>query len=204
MSGSETINRNSIEYWYIKVKHLAGEIPMPKLRPRSEIVSEEITSNPIFLLQRRRVVPNMECPAEYDSDREIIVHPDTKEELDDDKLLDLGWGTITWLTEKVFVTREEGEEYGEAHKYNCGKGRKGTDWNVYCIPCEGELAQILNIRPEILEFALGMERKKIEREHTLFRRAKDKILIAFRKFSIFIVRKIIYDDSEVTRIYKGL
>lgn len=62
------------------------------MKPRSEIASEEITSNPTFLLQRRRVIPNLECPAEYDSDLETIVHPDTKEELDDDKLLELGWG----------------------------------------------------------------------------------------------------------------
>lgn len=113
------------------------------MKPRSEIASEEITTNPIFLLQRRRVIPNLECPAEYDSDLETTVHPDTKEELDDDKLLKFGWGTITWLTEKVFATREEGEKYGEVHKYNYGEGRKGIDWMVYCVPCKGELAELL-------------------------------------------------------------
>lgn len=128
------------------------------MKPRSEIASEEITSNPIFLLQRRMVIPNQESLADYDSEGECLVHPDTKEPMDDDALLEHGWGFVYYITEKVFSTRKEGGEYGEANKHNLGEGRKGTDWRVYCIPCEGELAQILAVRPEILEFALNMER----------------------------------------------
>lgn len=110
-----------------------------KLRP--EIASEEITCNPIFLLQRRMVMPKQECLAEYDSDRECLVHPDTKEPMDDDALLEFGWGFVYWITERVFSTRKDGEDYGEATKHHYGEGRKGIDWRVYCVPCEGELAQ---------------------------------------------------------------
>ena len=127
------------------------------MRPRSEIVSEESTVNPIFLFQRRRVIPNTESLAEYSSEEECLVHPDTKEPMDDDDLLAHGWGEITWLPANVFATRKEGEDYGEATKHRYGKGRIGEDWRVYCIPCAGELAQILAIRPEILEFASAME-----------------------------------------------
>ena len=38
----------------------------------------------------------------------------------------------------VFLTRQEATAYAEARKYRYDK------WRVYCIPCDGELARILN------------------------------------------------------------
>lgn len=45
---------------------------------------------------------------------------------------------INWRTERVFLTRAEAEEYRRAHEYRWTRSR------VYCMPCEGRLAQILN------------------------------------------------------------
>ena len=45
-----------------------------------------------------------------------------------------------WDTEGVFLTREEGETYGENHAYNFPDG-----WRVYGLPAMGELAQFLRI-----------------------------------------------------------
>jgi len=44
-----------------------------------------------------------------------------------------------WDTERVFYSREEGDDYGRAHEYNYRKG-----WRVYCVPCDGQLATVLN------------------------------------------------------------
>jgi hypothetical protein len=43
-----------------------------------------------------------------------------------------------WGTERVFLTRKEAEDFGRAHHYNYWAG-----WRVYCVPCEGELAELL-------------------------------------------------------------
>ena len=43
-----------------------------------------------------------------------------------------------WHTESVFLTREEGEEFGQAHAYRWPGG-----WQVYGICAEGELAKLL-------------------------------------------------------------
>lgn len=43
-----------------------------------------------------------------------------------------------WVTERAFLTRAEGEQFGRRHHYNYPVG-----WRVYCVPCEGELAAIL-------------------------------------------------------------
>ena len=45
-----------------------------------------------------------------------------------------------WDTERVFFSREEGEQYGKDNAYNYRKG-----WRVYCIPCDGVLAKVLNL-----------------------------------------------------------
>lgn len=44
----------------------------------------------------------------------------------------------TWRTERVFLTREEGEAYGKRFDYNYREG-----WRVYGVPAEGSLAQLL-------------------------------------------------------------
>jgi hypothetical protein len=72
------------------------------MKTRREMCREEMTRDPIFLLQVRG------------SKREH------------------------WITESVFLSREEGQAFGESHAYRWG------EWRVYCIPCDGELARILD------------------------------------------------------------
>ena len=45
---------------------------------------------------------------------------------------------IEWRTESVFLTRDEAESFAQKREYRWDK------WRVYCVPCEGELASILN------------------------------------------------------------
>ncbi|MEL6896451.1 MAG: hypothetical protein AAFP90_10145 [Planctomycetota bacterium] len=43
-----------------------------------------------------------------------------------------------WKTEAVFLTREEAESFGEARAY------RWPHWKVFCVPCEGDLARVLD------------------------------------------------------------
>jgi len=43
-----------------------------------------------------------------------------------------------WYTERVFLTREEAEDYGRANAHNLR-----PRWQVYCVPAGGELARTL-------------------------------------------------------------
>lgn len=47
-------------------------------------------------------------------------------------------GAEWWETELVFLSREEGEEYGKEHEYNYKDG-----WRVYCVPCQGLLEELI-------------------------------------------------------------
>jgi hypothetical protein len=49
----------------------------------------------------------------------------------------------TWITLSVYLTRQEAEHWGKQAEYNYPFG-----WRVYCIPCGGTLARILNDLPE--------------------------------------------------------
>lgn len=46
-----------------------------------------------------------------------------------------------WETEKVFLTREEANGYGESRPYAWGE--KGKGWDIYGVPCAGIMAEIL-------------------------------------------------------------
>jgi hypothetical protein len=112
-------------------------------KTREQITQEEITKNPIFLLQRRRMYPFHDAPIDIDRDIEGYVDPLNQKHLSDDDLLELGYGFVAWEVVTVLLTREEAEDFGEKTKHHYGKGRKGVDWMVYCMPCEGELAEML-------------------------------------------------------------
>lgn len=45
-----------------------------------------------------------------------------------------------WRTSGVFLTREEGEEFGRSTDYRYAHG-----WRVYGVPAEGELAQLIKL-----------------------------------------------------------
>ena len=108
---------------------------------RSDIAHREATRDPIFLLQTGHFVLT-DTRFEWDDDRGP--YQDVFNDygwLDEESLLNMGAGEIQWDTERVFLTREEGEEYALQRAYDYGE--KGRNWRVYCVPCEGELADIL-------------------------------------------------------------
>ena len=52
--------------------------------------------------------------------------------------MSMGCAIEYWITDYVFLTREEAVEYGKARSYNYKK------WRVFCVPCIGELADLLD------------------------------------------------------------
>lgn len=143
------------------------------MKTRSEIAHEEMTRDPIFLLQVRMVIPNQDCQEDYNYTEESYWNPDTGELFDDDDLLKNGWAAQVWRTISVFLTREEGESFAEQRSYRYGKGRKNIDWMVYCIPCEGDLAKLLKnqISQELEDQILGLLRL-----HGVFYESLDSIV----------------------------
>jgi hypothetical protein len=112
---------------------------------RQEIAREELTRDPIFLFQVRDVYCINGHRVEYDSDLEGFIDPDrpvcdedgNRRALTEDELLEMDCAVIAWRTITVFLTRAEAEDYGKrnSHNYLC--------WHVYCVPCEGKLAELL-------------------------------------------------------------
>jgi hypothetical protein len=113
------------------------------MKLRSDIANEEITRDPIFLVQIREVIPIVGCEAEYSADASMYVHEATGELISDDRLVELDWAIMVWRTVSVTMTREEGEEVGDQMFPQYKGYRKGIDWMVYCIPCAGSLAEML-------------------------------------------------------------
>lgn len=123
-------------------------------KTRSQIAGQEATRDPIFLFQRRScrasenaiLYGHFLCPdcegvfKEPEADHHQA-HGD--DDFDDPglgwkELVEMGYLVETWQTERVFLTREGGERYGEARSYNYPEG-----WRVYCIPADGYLADLL-------------------------------------------------------------
>ena len=116
---------------------------------RKEIAHKEGTRDPIFLFQWRMVTLKAEYNAYVEWNEELEIYITTgkdKKHLDDYGLVDYGFANITWDTIGVFLTREEGEIFGEATSYRYGSKGKNIDWRVYCIALErdSELLKILN------------------------------------------------------------
>jgi hypothetical protein len=124
---------------------------------RDQSASNEATSAPIFLFQRRKWIVTG-VPDGYDFFDEGIVaavdddgNPkmtedgDYAEVLSEEQLAEHNYGDWdvpcaieTWEVDRVFLTRQEAEEYGNARAYNYRDG-----WRVYSVNCVGELAQAL-------------------------------------------------------------
>jgi hypothetical protein len=123
--------------------------------------NQECTRDPIFLLQvGNRQWTQIPDGMGYDGDSMWIETEDEVEDwirpfLDKDGGVDFtdgfwrevekregdhGWPLvyIEWRTETVFLTREEAEAWAKRREY------RWPMWKVYCIPCDGELAKILN------------------------------------------------------------
>lgn len=123
---------------------------------------KDITRDPIFLFQvgtyRWNALPDgvssdgesiwieevEDCPqwlAEYldnegDLDGDALARGIIKEGYTNND--DVPYCYLEWRTEGVFLTRDEGESYGQSRAY------RWDEWRVYCVCAEGELARILN------------------------------------------------------------
>lgn len=101
----------------------------------------ESTESPIFLFQSKSKVPSFDCAnahmladqARYD--QEIALGRDGDEL---PRTYCSSCETV-WRTERVFLTRKEGEDYGTRRSYDYTDG-----WRVYCVPCAGQLAKLLH------------------------------------------------------------
>lgn len=133
-----------------------------------KIIDCEATADPIFLLQSR-VVSVLEPPLgwvwndeghfspdyplylgsegmEYPSEENC---PDTCLDTAGDSGVTLSYQAVqkrggencseSWRTERVFLTREEGEAWAEARSYDYPLG-----YRVYCVPAIGELSTLLD------------------------------------------------------------
>ncbi len=106
--------------------------------------AEEITRDPIFLLQRRevrfRTMP-VGCRPDEESGWPVDVTNGVSMTLKDALECD---EVTAWWTEvgahAVWFTRAEAEQYGKNHDYNFKHG-----WRVYCVCAAGELAEILKL-----------------------------------------------------------
>ena len=118
------------------------------MKSRSYITNEENTLYPIFLVQERVVIPTVGCEAVYSPDACMYVHEPTGELISDATLIEFDWAVAVWHTVFVTRSREEGEYLGEKMLPKYKGYRKGIDWMVYCIPCAGNLVELLRQQDE--------------------------------------------------------
>lgn len=119
---------------------------------RAEAGRREATRDPIFLFQRRRWLV-VGCPDGYafDADGDCVRCDEDGEPLPDGEVLprqklaehrsgewDVPCAIEEWDTERVYLSREAAEAYGQARAYNYRDG-----WRVYCVCAEGALAGLL-------------------------------------------------------------
>ena len=126
-------------------------------------IDGEATANPIFLFQRRELrLSAAPEPWEWDGedgyqwvDAFDLYEDGPPDGLGEDQegvrvvswqelarwIIDQGepGATEHWETLYVFLTREEGEEYGRARDYAFDAG-----WRVYCTPALGSLRHVLD------------------------------------------------------------
>ena len=108
--------------------------------PRGMIADKEATRDPIFLFQFRRwlMSPALDL-GDYDMTHEDgIVFDEKGEEVSEQQLADMEILVETWVTDRVFGTREASDAYGHRRSYDYQDG-----WRTYCVCAEGELATLL-------------------------------------------------------------
>ncbi len=138
-----------------------GATGLENLPRRGDVCGPEATRDAIFLFQRRRLLWRSEDSLpdgyHYGDDGYLWRDDDFFEErpwakekeseypeewscrsfLEADQNSDDSV-VISWETESVWFTRQEGEEYGKNRAYNYPDG-----WRVYCVNANGDLAKIL-------------------------------------------------------------
>lgn len=108
-----------------------------RFRRTHDTLRLDITRDPIFLFQRKKVIWTADTGCHWDSDRECLLD-ENDVEITDAQALERGLAVETWETETVFLTREDGEEWGRAHAYNYPSG-----WRIYCVAAKGDLVHVL-------------------------------------------------------------
>lgn len=130
---------------------IALEDQRPKLRfPRTrEALEREMLRCAIFLFQRRilKLVDDKvdEWVAEGDAilDEDGQVCEPSGEPMPVQRMIDCGLYEISWETDRVFLTREDGEDWGRATDYNYPNG-----WRVWATIAEGDLVRVLDAATE--------------------------------------------------------
>lgn len=119
-----------------------------QVKTRDEIAREEITRDPIFLLQSGRIVVTDTKTVDWCPGCELYFRSgfidshncgrSLEGALSPSDLVCHGYAEMVWHTQGVFLTREEGEVCGEQKSHHYPDG-----WRVYCVPAEGELVELL-------------------------------------------------------------
>ncbi len=124
-----------------------GDTMSDKVFDRAAIGGPECQVNPIFLLQSKHIIIYPNGQWEWDSDMGSY-YDSLKGKPGEDGVgwqsgaeilaFDSDYGFAYWLTESVWATREEAEQFGEKTKYRYCEG-----WKVYCVSADGQLAEML-------------------------------------------------------------
>ncbi|MEO1208557.1 MAG: hypothetical protein AAFX78_03360 [Cyanobacteria bacterium J06638_20] len=118
-----------------------------------ERAQQECTKKPIFLFQKRVWVAICEPEGYYtdpdgdcftNDNGDVLTFKTCLEKGVEGEFYDLCVVREEWITELVFLTREEGEAYAKSREYNYSQG-----WRVYCVPCEGKLAEVIKAADEV-------------------------------------------------------
>lgn len=117
-------------------------------KPYRDRCEQECLAKPIFLFQSNRICV-WDIPEGYEYDDGFAYwigegEPKYGRELSNVELSKMEnvdgkpYAMDNWNTEKVFLTREDGENYGRAKHYRFPEG-----WRVYSVPCDNELWKII-------------------------------------------------------------
>lgn len=112
----------------------------------AERCREECARDVLFLFQLRTITWT-DTPEGYEWDSDVMRklpdndNEDDPEEMDDEEMLNRGSAVESWRTEGVYLSREEGESFGESKSYKYGE--KNKNWRVYCVPANGKLTDLI-------------------------------------------------------------
>jgi len=111
--------------------------------PTRAYPADEITRDPIFLLQRRHWTFGGEPRGwRWDSDLEALVSVEDPERqlstYEEIRAEDFDEVVTWWETDSVWFTRAEATRFAKRTAYNFPHG-----WRVYCLCAEGALAKLL-------------------------------------------------------------
>lgn len=114
--------------------------------PFAERCSREATRDVVFLLQVRRLYWNGQLPIGFYYNDSSVYREEDRDNEDQSPVslatLHEEYGSEyvfeCWTTERVFLSREEGEAWAEARAYRWEDG-----YRIYGMPSEGELAELI-------------------------------------------------------------